>query len=188
MCMPKSCAAVSWGSSIPNILKNNHTAFHKGSTNLHSHDEWMSISLPCILKELFLFFKIHSIEIWLHCFSPSLSCIQLLLSNFKNQVSIDNGIIQEISCFKLCWPVKLMSFFEFLLIILFIYISNVILLPSFPSTNPSPLFPPPASMRLLPQPMLYIQMESWVPPVYYLVGSLVPGSFEGSGWLILFFL
>ena len=43
-------------------------------------------------------------------------------------------------------------FCTFLLVILFIYISNVIPLSSFPSTNPHPLPTPPASMKVLPQP------------------------------------
>jgi hypothetical protein len=33
-----------------------------------------------------------------------------------------------------------------------------------------------------------MQLEQWVPPVYSLVGSLVPGSSGGSGWLILLIL
>jgi len=35
---------------------------------------------------------------------------------------------------------------------LFIYISNVTPFPSFHSVNPHPILPPPASMRVLPQP------------------------------------
>jgi hypothetical protein len=40
----------------------------------------------------------------------------------------------------------------FLLVILFIYISNVFPLPGFSSANPLSHPPPPASMRVLPHP------------------------------------
>jgi hypothetical protein len=114
-------------------------------------------------------------------------------------------------------------FFPFLLVILFIYISNVIPCPSFHFTNTLP--PPPDLMRVLPNQLTHSCLQalafpyaesldlhknkgapfplmpdkailcyisSWsceCPYVYFLVGSLVPGHFGGSGWLIvLFFL
>jgi hypothetical protein len=109
----------------------------------------------------------------------------------------------------------------FLLVILFIYISNVIPLPSFPSTNPlsPPLTPclyegapPPAHplplqcpsiplcwviessqdqglpLPLMPNKAILCYISSWShgsPHVCSVVGDLVPGSFGGSGWLIL---
>jgi hypothetical protein len=111
------------------------------------------------------------------------------------------------------------------LVILFIYISNSIPLPNFPSTSPlspsptSYLYkgaPPPshpfhpqlpripllwvikppqdqgASLPLMPDNAIlcYISRWSHIPPLthlYSVVGSLVPGSSGGSGWLILLF-
>jgi hypothetical protein len=46
----------------------------------------------------------------------------------------------------------LIYYFIFLLVILFIYISNVIPFPVSPPQAPCPLLPPPASMRVLPPP------------------------------------
>jgi hypothetical protein len=107
--------------------------------------------------------------------------------------------------------------------ILFFYISNVIPLPSFPSTNPHPVPPPPASVRVLPHPPTHFCLSSLAflypgssslhrtnglsshrcqikPTFCYicscctgslhvcsLVGGLVPGSSQGSGWFILLF-
>jgi hypothetical protein len=109
-------------------------------------------------------------------------------------------------------PVPLF-FFEFF-IGYFIYLHSKCYLPSqFPLRNPLTLSP--ASMTVLPHlptlsclsiltfpypgrlhrtkgspprnPLLYIQLEPLVLPVYSLVGGLVPGSFGESGWLVLLF-
>jgi hypothetical protein len=105
------------------------------------------------------------------------------------------------------------NFFLFLLDILYIYTSNVIPISSFPSGNPHPILPPPASMRVLPHPPPRLSTLHWdIEPsqdqgsllplmpdkailcyicswnhgslhVYSLVGGLVPGS-SGGVWLV----
>jgi hypothetical protein len=62
------------------------------------------------------------------------------------------------------------EYFSFLLVISFIYISNVIPLPRFPSTNPISPTPYPDSMRVLPH-----------PPTHFCLSALAfpyPGSFS----------
>ena len=115
----------------------------------------------------------------------------------------------------------IISFFFFLknlLDISFIYISNVIPFPGFPSKNPlcPPVFPcSPTHLLLLPCPGSPLHWDIKPPQdqgpllslmsnkvilryicswshgslqVYSLVGGLVPGSSEGSGWFILLLL
>jgi hypothetical protein len=111
------------------------------------------------------------------------------------------------------------SFFKnFLLDVFFIYISNVIPFPGFPSENPlshppspcSPTYPLPLPcpgiplhwsikpsqnqgplLPLMPNKAVLCYICSWSHGslhVYSFVGSLVPGSSWGTGWFVLLFL
>jgi hypothetical protein len=55
----------------------------------------------------------------------------------------------------------LLLFFSFLLVILFIYISNVIPLPSLPSTSPHPLLPPTCLHEGAPHPSTHPLLLQW---------------------------
>ena len=120
-CIPRSGNAVSCGSSFLNFLKNLHTVFHSGYTNLHSHQQntRFSFSPPHPLQYL-LFDDIHSdrCEIRSHCFDLYFSNNQQCWASFKVLVSNLYVIIGKTSIQVFCpffdWVVLVFLIFSFM--------------------------------------------------------------------------
>ena len=85
--MPRSGTAGSYSNSIFSFLRNRHTVFHSGCTNLHSHQQCTSFlfSTPSPAFTICrLFDDGHSdqCEVISHC--RVLICISLIISNVKH--------------------------------------------------------------------------------------------------------
>ena len=83
--IPRSGIAELYGSSIFNFLKNLHTIYHSGCTNVYQHQQCTGVPFPPHLhQDLSLIFLITVILKSVKCYLLALTCISLIIKDVQH--------------------------------------------------------------------------------------------------------